>query len=152
MPTIEFVSIDCAQLPDLPRYDSFAYIAETELHSHRGLFQPIFDRFGGVIVHLANKDLEGHEGGVWFAGKIMDWQNGEALCFLPDTLRDIRDVIYRLTLASPRKRVIFSTDYQFGGEPCELGEINYSGFFELHARQELRYNQLWYVKQDGKDF
>jgi hypothetical protein len=148
VPTIELISIGCLKTPDLPRYDSFAYIADTKLRSHRALFQSVFDTLSGVIVHLANKDMEGHEDGCWFGGKIMDWEEDEALVFLPDTLLDVRDLMQRLIAASPRHRITFSTDYQFGSERCECGEIAFSRFFELHGRHELRYNQLWYVKPD----
>lgn len=169
MPTIELISIGCPKIPELPRYDSFAYIAETELRSHRDLFQSVFDTLTGIIVHLANKDMEGHEDGGWFAGKIMDWLGGgtitipllevneeimdgqedETLLFLPDTLLDVRDLMQRLLAASPEKRIVFSTDYQFGGKRRECGEITLSRFFDLHAKQKLRYNHLWFIKVDG---
>jgi len=148
MPTIEFISIGCQKPPELPRYQSFAFYAETELRSHRGLFQSVFDSLSGVIVHLANKDMEGHEDGCWFAGKIMDWQEDEVLVFRPDTLLDVRDLMQRLIAASPQRRITFSTDYQFGSDRRECGEIAFSRLFELHARHELRYNQLWYVNPD----
>lgn len=149
MPTIELISIGCTKIPDLPRYDSFAYFAETKLNSHRNLFQAVFDSLTGVIVHLANKNMEGREDGYWFAGKIMDWQEDDALVFLPDTLLDVRDLMKRLLAASPQKQIVFSTDYQFGNERCECGEITLSHFFDLHAKQKLRYNNLWYIKADG---
>lgn len=72
MPSIELVSINCRHIPALPQYASFAYRVDTRLESDRALFQPVFDTLNGVIVHLANKDLEGHTEG-WFAGEIMDW-------------------------------------------------------------------------------
>jgi hypothetical protein len=149
VPTIELISIGCPTVPVLPRYDSFAYIAEAELRSHRGLFQPVFDTLRGVIVHLANKSMEGHEDGCWFAGMIMDWDDDEALVFLPDTLLDVRDLMLRLLAVSPQQRIIFSTDYQFGSERQECGEITLSRLFELHGSKALRYNQLWYVTKDG---
>jgi len=153
VPTIELISIGCPEKPALPRYDGFAFIVEKELRSHRGLFQSVFDTLNGVIVHLANKDMEGYEDGCWFAGMIMDWQEDEtedeALVFLPDTLLDVRDLMQRLLAASPEHRITFSTDYQFGSERRECGEILFSRFFDLHARRELRYNHLWYVKPDS---
>ena len=149
MPTIEMISIGCKQPPDLPRYDSFAYYAEPKLQSHRGLFQSVFDSLSGIIVHLANKDMEGHEDGCWFAGKIMDWQRDDnALIFLPDTLLDVRDLMQRLIAASPQRHITFSTDYQFGGRRRECGEITFSQFFDLHARRKVRYNRFWYVTPD----
>lgn len=171
MPTIELISIGCPKIPELPRYDSFAYTAETELRSHGALFQSVFDTLTGVVVHLANKDMEGHEDGPWFAGKIMDWQGGgtitpppfgvgfdeeimedqddTALVFLPETLLDVRDLMQRLLAASPEKRILFSTDYQFGSNRRECGEIAFSRCFDLHAQHKLRYNHLRYLRADG---
>ena len=149
MPTIELISIGCPQVPDLPRYDSFAYIAEMKLQSHRELFQPVFDSLSGMIVHLANKQYEGHEEGCWFAGMIMDWKgDDDALIFLPDTLLNVRDLMKRLFAASPHHRITFSTDYQFGGDRQECGEVTFSAFFDLHARRSLRYNSLWILRPD----
>ena len=55
MPTVELISIGCLEIPELPKYPSFAYIADMELVCHRGLFQNIFDSLTGGMVHLANK-------------------------------------------------------------------------------------------------
>lgn len=149
MPTIELISVGCPNIPELPRYDSFAYIAEAELRSHRNLFQGVFDSLTGVIVHLANKHMEGHEDECWFAGMIMDWHEDETLLFLPDTLLDVWDLMKHLLEASPQNRITFSTDYQFGSERREYGEISLSQFFDLHARHELRYNHMWHIKPDA---
>lgn len=148
MPTIEIVSIGCPQIPDLPRYPSLAYIAETTLQSHRELFQSVFDSLSGVIVHLANKELEGEEDRIWFAGRLMNWEDDEALVFLPDAHSDVTDLMQHLIAASPHHRIIFSTDYQFGGERQECGETTLTDFFDLHDRQALRYNTLYFVKPD----
>ena len=114
--------------------------------SHRSLFQHIFDSLSGVIVHLANKDFEGDDDGFWFAGQIMDWSSDDALVFLPDTRRDIADLMQRLLAASPRHEVVFSTDYQFGGDMREHRLISVSEFFDLHDRFMLRYNHLWRIR------
>jgi hypothetical protein len=149
MPTIELISIDCPIVPDLPRYASFAYSVESVLDSHRGLFQSVFDSLSGVIVHLGNKELEGKEDGFWFAGMLMDWQYDEKLFFLPNTRQDIADLMQRLIMLSPRKRMIFSTDYQFGGLHQECGDVTLSEFFKLHDEQKLNYNSLWYIYPDA---
>ena len=149
MPTIELISIGCPRIPDLPQYDSFAYIAETKLQSHRGLFQTVFDSLTGVIVHLANKELEKEPEGGWFAGMIMDWEDANALMFLPDTLLDTRDLMKRLLKASPENRIVFSTDFQLGGKRREHGEISFAKFFDLHARGRLRYNSLYFIRGDS---
>lgn len=101
----------------------------------------------GVVVHLANKEFEGEEGG-WFAGMIMVWDDDEALVFLPEARRDVADLMQRLIVASPQRRITFSTDYQFGGERQACGEVTFSEFFRLHDEYALRYNRFWYVRPD----
>ena len=149
MPTIELISIGCTKVPKLSRYPSFAYIAETKLVTHRSLFQNVFDSLTGVIVHLANKSFEGKKDGCWFAGMIMDWDDGKALVFLPETRRDVADLMQRLIRASPERRITFSTDYQCGGRRRECGELTLSEFFRLHDKHKLRYNRFWYVRPDA---
>jgi hypothetical protein len=148
VPTIELISIGCPEVPELPKYPCFAYIAETNLVTHRLLFQNVFDSLTGVIVHLANKDFEGEEDRCWFAGMIMNWDHDEALVFLPETRRDVADLMRRLIAASPDHRITFSTDYQFGGDRQECGEVAFSEFFRLHDAHALRYNRFWYVRAD----
>lgn len=147
MPTIELISLDCPDVPSLPRYRTFAYRADTELVSDRSLFQPNFDALRGVMVHLANKELE-HSRSLWFAGNIMDWPCDDALLFTSETRDDVMDFMRHLIAASPQKRLAFSTDYQFGGPRRECGEISLSQFFQLHDQHALRYNCLWYVRAD----
>jgi hypothetical protein len=174
MPTIELVSIGCLKVPDLPAYSSFAYKVDTKLRSHRVLFQEVFDSLTGVIVHLANKELEG-DPDFCFAGMIMDWSHMEASCdeallFLPQTRQDVADLMQRLIAASPQHRITFSTDIQWEllppppqprrttsaggveweeGEGQECGEVTLSEFFRLHDAHALRYNCLWFVRPDA---
>ncbi|MGI8965206.1 MAG: hypothetical protein ACR2H1_03850 [Limisphaerales bacterium] len=146
MPTIELISIGCSRIPDLPRYDSFAYIAEKNLVSHRDLFQSVFDSLTGVIVHLADKKFESEPEGCWFADMIMEWKEDNALRFLPDTLPDVRDLMQHLLKASPENRITFSSDYQFGDKRREHGEIHFAKFFDLHTHDRLRYNHLYFIR------
>ena len=149
MPTIELVSIDCPIVPELPKYSSFTYIVESVLESHRGLFQSVFDSLSGVIVHLGNKELEERDNGFWFAGMLMDWQDDEALVFLPDSRQEVADLMQKLIVLSPQQRITFSTDYQFGSLRQECGEVTLSQFLKLHDQKKLRYNSLWYVYSDA---
>lgn len=195
MPTIELVAINCPEIPALPQYASFAYKVETQLVSHRALFQSVFDTMNGVIVHLANKDLEEEDAIGWFAGKIMDWtMTGEdeeryllsiaesivqavdhettlrdkvsvvkeyleihsilpeqcdtVLVFLPETSTDLEDLMSRLLDASPEHRITFSSDYQFGGNRRECGELTLTEFFDLHDARLLKYNSLYFIRTD----
>ena len=147
MPTIELISIDCPEAPPLPRYPSFACRADAALVSRRGLFQPVFDSMHGVMVQLANKELENAKS-CWYAGTVMDWPCDDALIFRSETRDDVMDLMRLLLQASPQHRLAFATEYQFGGEKRECGEISLSEFFNLHDRHALRYNTLWYVRPD----
>ncbi len=94
MPTIEIISVNATKIPKLPKFSSFAYIAEDQLISHRGLFQDVLNKEKGIIVHLANKDLEGEEEGGWFAGLLMEWGNedeeSEPIKFEKHRLEDLK--------------------------------------------------------------
>lgn len=100
------------------------------------------------MVHLANKELEGSKNG-WYAGTVVDWPCDDAMLFRSETRDDVMDLMQRLLEASPQGRLAFATEYQFGGEKKECGEISLSEFFRLHDRHALRYNCLWYVRSDG---
>ncbi|HSI63634.1 MAG TPA: hypothetical protein VLE43_10965 [Candidatus Saccharimonadia bacterium] len=147
MPTIELISIDCPEAPALPRYPSFACRTDPVLISRRGLFQPVFDSLNGVMVNVANKELEAVSN-VSYAGTVVDWPCDDALLFRSESRDDVMDLMQRLLKASPQHRLAFATEYQFGGEQKECGEISISEFFNLHDRHALRYNTLWYVRSD----
>ena len=130
-------------------YAGFAYIADTELRSHRGIFQSLFDSLTGVMVHLASKSFEGEQGeGWWFAGEVMDWNSGDALVFLPHAKLDVIDLIHQLLRASPEGRILFSTDNQSDDIRQVCGEVSLSDFLQLHDDHVLRYNSLWYIRAD----
>ncbi|BCU78299.1 hypothetical protein [Luteolibacter sp. LG18] len=147
MPTLELVSIGCPEIPELPRYESFAWRAETELVSHRGIFQPVFHMLSGVIVHLANKDLEDGEGG-WYAGALIDWgREGELVAFLSPARADVEDLMRRLIEASPLREITFSTDAQgFGEIGRERGTLTFGEFLGLLDGGSILFNELWRVR------
>jgi len=150
MPTIELISIGCKKVPDLPNYSSFAFIAETGVQSHRGLFQSSFDLFDGVIVHLANKAFEGTDG-CWFAGHLVDFgSHGTTLGFRPEVIPDLRHLMLKLLAASAGGWITFSTDYQFGGRRRERSKVGLSQFFKLHDGGMLRFNELWFIHGEGE--
>lgn len=148
MPTIELVSIDCSTAPKLPKYSSFAYILESKLESHRGLFQSVFDSLSGIIIHLGNKDLEEEKDDFWFAGKLMDWKYDENLVFLPNSFKEVADLMQKLIILSPQKHILFSSDYQFGGEKKQYDEVALSQFFKLHDQKKLHYNSIYFIYSD----
>lgn len=173
MPTIEIVALKCETLPNLPSFENFAYIAEKQLQSHRGIFQSEFDQIAGIILHLGNKDLEGQEGGGWFAGQLIKWGDEDVIIpqieedsggeqwwgedqsflfrFAPEVFKELKKLLELLLEQSPVKQLYFTTDYQFG--PSEsMKRLNYSlrRFFEEHDNSGLRWNCLYQIRGDLK--
>lgn len=148
MPTIELISLNAGTIPQLPSYSSFAYIVEPDLVSHRGLFQHIFDRCKGYIVHLGNKEFENNKDGFWYAGRIMNWEE-DAVVFLKETLSDLMDLIQRMIDSSPNNEILFSTDYQFGPQkPVDFGAVFIDEFYELHRLKKLRWNSIYKIQAE----
>jgi hypothetical protein len=149
MPTVEIVSLGCIRIPKIPRYQTFGWRAEKVLKSHRNLFQSLFDEQKGVIFHLGNKDMEKSPEGCWFAGKVMDWTEGKTVFFPRKTFTEFKDLLTRLIESSPEKRIIFATDYQFGGKRSIWGELRVSTFLKLHKARKIKYNTLIYIRKDA---
>jgi hypothetical protein len=172
MPTIEIVSLECREVPDLPTFTSFAYLAEDRLQSHRALFQSEFDGISGVIIHVGNKelqqDLDRGEISMWWAGGLIEWGQGEITIptinpdlggdqrwgegqvhmfrFLPHVIPDLRRLLTLLREHSPLKQAYFSTDLQLGPEKV-VQPVWYtiSTLFEIHKHWGLRWNTLYRV-------
>jgi hypothetical protein len=173
MPTIEIVALKCEKLPDLPRFECFSYIAEKQLHSHRGIFQAAFDKVDGIILHLGNKNLEGQEDGGWCAGQLIEWGNEEIIIpqieeggrdeqwwgedqdfmfrFALGVFTELKALLEFLLEQSSSKQLYFTTDYQFG--PSEsMKRSNYSlrRFIDEHDNCGLRWNCLYQIRGDLK--
>ncbi|MEO1131456.1 MAG: hypothetical protein AAFX40_01985 [Cyanobacteria bacterium J06639_1] len=147
MPTIEMISIGASWPLQLPSYSGFAYQSEREIVSHRSLFQSILDELEGVIVHLANKNLEKHRG-FWFTGRLMDWeQEDNVMRFKQDVLPQVVSLMHQLIQYSPTSDLIFLTDYQFGGQRQVIESLmSASEFLRLHDENQLNFNTLYRIQ------
>ena len=114
-----------------------------------GLFQTLFNEQHGVIFHLGNKEQEKDPEGYWFAGGVMDWTEARTVFFPREARSEFQDLLIRLLRASPEGRVLFSTDYQFGGKRRVFGEICLSSFLAMHDERKLKYNVLYYIRKDA---
>ena len=173
MPTIEIIALESESLPDLPPFDNFAYIAETKLCSHRGIFQTDFDQASGIILHLGNNDLEGKEDSGWFAGDLIEWTDEEIIIpqtkenagseqwwgedqvstfrFAPDIFKEVRLLLEILLNSSPVKQLYFTTDYQYGpSEGAKRLNYSFNRFIEEHDRYGLRWNCLYQIRGNLK--
>ena len=152
MPTVEIISINATHIPDLPKYDGFAYFAEEGVVSHRKLFQHVLNKETGVIVHLANKAADYVEGYWWFASELLDWcgeDSLEMIKFKHLVFADILDLLKRMFEASPIGEIIFLTDFQMGPEQSQIVNkaITLTEFLNLHEDGKLRFNALYRIKR-----
>src|SRR5260221_30853 len=138
MPTIEIVCIgqatplDCSDL-------SFAVEAENIVQSHRRLFIKVLDQLIGCMYHLGNPDLKRDRvGRYFFAYDLLSrrCQNESPASFLefdPLYIRSIQDMFLKLLEASPAKKLVFLTDWQFGPTTVKMGgEVPLGTFWTKH--------------------
>ncbi len=145
MPSIETVCIGQsvpATFEDVP----FRVYAESRLVSHRTpspLFQTDFDALSGCIYHLVKQPR-----GAFTAYNLLEeWWEG--LRFKPEYIPFVQRVVSELLVASPQKRLLFTSDYRFGPDakrykrPMRVGR-----FWQWHAEGRLRANTLYPLIQD----
>lgn len=142
MPSIEVVSIGQQQPSDLCSL-SFAVRSETELESHRGLFQEDFNSLTGVIYHLGNPEFKIEEDNGFFAYQLLseESQNNDFFEIDRKFRADFEYLINTLMIASPVARVFFTSDWQFGPEKITKGgELTLVDFWNWHDRHQLQLN------------
>lgn len=166
MPTIELVSVGCPVLPEFSEFQSFAIMAEAEVHSHRGLFEEQFLATSGVVVHVGNKELEGQVDGWWYAGTLIQWDSSSSsepqkesdkerasrqdlegrFHFEAEPWAEMQELLSMMRASSPAGEVWFSTDYQFG-PAARLIRADFSKmrFIEEHDSIGLRWNALYKI-------
>ena len=152
MPTVEIISINATDIPNLPKYERFAYFAEEGVVSHRKLFQHELNKFDGFIVHLANKEFEKSKEGWWFAEKLFDFSKDDSyqtIRFISLVIPEVIDILTKMIEASPNGEIIFLTDFQMGPEQSQIlnKPINLNEFLILHEDEKLRFNALYRIKQ-----
>ena len=151
MPSIEIICIGQAQALELGNLP-FAVESGTALISHRrpSHFQEDFDRLEGCIYHVGNPRLKTPGAmGMFFAWDLLspecqDQEEELYLRFAEEFRWALRLLMQRLVLASPVRRLIFTSDHQFcPSEPIRFAEIDLEEFWRLHDSKELRMNAFY---------
>jgi hypothetical protein len=145
MPSVEIVCVGQSvptQFEDVP----FRVPAENRLVSHRTpspLFQADFDALSGCIYHLVKQP-----NGAATAYSLLDeWW--EVLRFKPEYVPPVGRILSELLAASPQRRLVFTSDYQFGPDAKRFKRpVRISRFWELHMAGRLRANTLYSLIQD----
>ncbi len=144
MPSLEIICLEQetpSQFSDLP----FALRSENTLIPHRGLFWEDFKLHRGCIYHLGNPDMRFTDDYGFFAGQLMDWNTENlSLKFLPEFVPPLQTLLQTLIAASPVGKLIFTTDYQFGGSTMRYKRpLPLEKFWEKHDTEKLWLNALY---------
>jgi hypothetical protein len=132
---------------DLP----IAIESGTELKSHRvprSLFAGDFAGLKGCIYHIGNPDLKTRRTGrIFFAYDLLSDQARSASRFLefsPDFSPAIHQLLESLIESSPVRRLLFTSDWQFGPRRTYRSPImTLDEFWSLHSSRKLRLNTAY---------
>jgi hypothetical protein len=143
MPSVEIICVNQLEPIDYSNVP-FRVYAENELVSHRTpspLFQADFDNLKGCIYHLCQ-----HPKGAYTAGGLLT-QWWDILHFKDDYSPYIKQMLQELLEASPIKRLVFTSDYQFGPDEKRYKRpITLARFWEIHDAKKLRVNALYPIR------
>jgi hypothetical protein len=154
MPSIEIFCVGLTASEPLPE-TSFAVICDRSRQSHRGptpRFQADFDRLEGVLYHLGNPELAADPDGPFFAYDILsDASRGaDPSSFLelaPAHVVSARRLLDCLFRSSPAKRLIFTSDWQFGPPWTRRFELlSLDEFWQLHDSRQLLLNSAYFIE------
>lgn len=151
MPSLEIICIGQQETSDFSHLP-FLVESETNLVSHRGptpLFQSDFDQIKGCIYHLLDDRKV-----TAFDLMKRDWYNEDGnsnglddnVEFLSEYAPALREMLGQLLRSSPVKKILFTTDYQFGsGDAERFGAISFEKFWQMHDAGKLRMNSSYEV-------
>ena len=152
MPSIEIICIGQLKpvvFDDLP----VAVDGGTDLKSHRipkPLFREEFAALEGCMYHLGNPDLKkGRAGRLFFAWELLSDHSRSAsrsrlLEFRPEFVPALNDLLRGLLELSPRRQLLFTSDYQFGPKrPYRSSSLMLDEFWALHSTRKLRLNSSY---------
>ena len=145
MPSLEIVCLDQTRPSDFACIP-FAVESETELVSHRGpssLFQHDFARVNGCMYHIGNPEMKDPKwAGAYIANDLLD-EYWDGLRFTASYRPQVQELRAALVASSPARRILFTTDYQFG--PMRRRYTRWrtlEEFRRLHDAGQLRANAL----------
>ena len=150
MPSIEIVCVDQVSPTDCSHLD-FAVESGTELISHRGassLFVEEFASLKGCIYHLGNPDLKKQPDRIFFAYYLLCHSDPDSrpdvLQLRPQYILGFQSFLETLLAASPVRRLLFTSDWQFGPKPASrMPSTDLQEFLRRHKAGELRLNTAY---------
>lgn len=170
MPTIEIASLKSTGLEINQDDFDIAIIEENILESHRGLFHDFLSKQKGIIIHIGNPDFKNDKEGGFYAGAIINWEfeypdfeekQKELLVneenhwanqdfifqFKVDYKSEIEKLMSIAINKSPKQKICFLTDYQFGPEKAEYKKLtDLKDFWKEHDQNGLNWNTLYEIE------
>jgi hypothetical protein len=145
MPSIEIACQDLLE-PLSPPETSFFVMREPGLKSHRSprpRFQTDFDELRGSLYHIVDTQDSFNAYQTLSEGS----RHGEPSTFLEfdrEHLKSVHDLIHWLLGVSPCKRLLFTSDWQFGPEWTKRYDpMTVDEFWRLHDSKELLLNAAY---------
>ena len=142
LPSVEIICVGQAEPTRFSKVP-LAVEAETELRSHRtqpSLFQADFDELQGCIYHLGSPRLRQpqfrKDAAYTAADLCTEWW--DYLHFKPKYVPHVQHILGALLVASPERRLLWTSDYQFGPRRKRYARpISLSSFWRRHERRQL---------------
>ena len=150
MPSIEIISINSKGLNLNQDEFEFAIIEESEkIETHRSLYFDFLKTLSGTIIHIGNPEMIDNIENGFFGGKLIDWSFGEEnkFKFLKTYENDFLKMLKIAHEKSPKKLILFLTDYQFAGSIAN--EIKYQTlekFIEEYQQNGIEFNKLYEIQ------
>jgi hypothetical protein len=104
---------------------------------------------------LGNPRLDGPDGGPFFAYELLSEasRNADPVSFLefaPEHVDSVHHFVDWLLLSSPERRLLFTSDWQFGPrQPHRFPSIDLNGFWQLHDSHALLLNAAYPIVATG---
>lgn len=153
MPSVEIACVGLEQ-PMPVATKGFVVEAEPGLVSHQAQprFQKDFDGLEGCLYHLGFPSRrDPHLGRPFAAYELLSPACREPfppsmLEFAGNHVAEIRVVLATIVAASPERRALFTTDWQYGPEWAHrFGPVTLAEFWQLHASRMLYLNTAYEV-------
>ena len=168
MPTIEIASVNSPGINLLQQDFEVAIIENKNHKSHRTLFNNLFKKEKGTIIHIGDPDFRNNKTNLFFANEIIDWEfepvdmiyypildedynmgdgGSNQQCrfkFIGKYRKDIDKLLRAALASSPIKKVYLLTDYYFGpdGENKEIVS-KISNLWSKHDEEGLKFNTMY---------
>jgi hypothetical protein len=141
MPSCEIlinnINMDFSKL----EYKNFALTVSCPAQSHRdpSLWQHRFNKNKGTLLHIGETRFKGQDD--WFFCYDLLLDIGLLrFKFKPEVWGELKKFIDYLMKTSENKKIIFTTDYQFGGKKFIYKPMKLKKFIKLHDTKGLKFN------------